>query len=884
MLWHEDFRRNLSNYGYNDAPSEQDLYTGDQQELFLSPEPEWLYTASTAAGERVVDFSDNHEKAKEIFLQVLEEMKAKQELRRVVWKRHPYYWRAKTSVGINLRPGLLNGRPEQPRPVCLNDDVVHGVAVGRTGSGKSVLLNNLLVTLMDEYAPWELSLYIVDMKKVEFGAFMSKGQEGVHIKACAATSEVRYVLSMLRQLERTMQMRQTFFTAVGYKKIAEFRRDNPTLVLPRILLVVDEFQQLLLNAVGKEQDEILRLITSITRLGRATGFHLLFASQEMAGTGMSSLLSNFKLRMALPCDAPVSSEILGNSAASELTRGYVYVNCAGGDESKNMKFQVPYVDKGKNGDGPEVKPENRYLQGHLQFVRHRADKAGFLSGHTQRYYQEDLQYDISVLEKTVLPRLKDSRRMQLGGKFLEAFALGNGVLYSDATVDLESICIEKGKSHNIFVAAPDGEDLAYLQKLFLDNLRTSPNLDPEVGSGIHLDLFPFDPVLTSLYDIPADSELRDSGITVQQHDEDELPEFICDLIMRRVLFKYLSAAQLPDAASFLSRASTEYALMLDNCQPFEQEKMNDLYEVKAVRLVARNFLTQMRELPDDDVDALSRWLSVRDVEPSDVDEKIGVDLYSVSAALEELQNMSFDAELDLDDLFTFVDSKEEPQIPAPIEKEPPKEEPQKTVEDMNPRAVKLAQHAVTQLKWMLEHYIRCVNGESIQRQFPLQVVMMSNVNLSSLLSASSMRRDIRVLQENLLPMGPTHQTLFIYFLSEADNYTLRPAFNYFFVCGNREKDYAFCRMNYTNKAPGSIVVDCRISSKNVERSFKKFRWTPAKPEAETLNLAGISNLYGDETTEKTMDSLYDDTDEHFVPAEQPAVKKKQESSNFFDFL
>ena len=93
-----------------------------------------------------------------------------------------------------------------------------------------------------------------------------------------------------------MNARQNFFALLGIQKITDFREEYGV-VLPRVLFVVDEFQQLFLEATNKESMEIHELIIAITKLGRATGFHLLFASQEMTGTTMgSTLFANFVIR------------------------------------------------------------------------------------------------------------------------------------------------------------------------------------------------------------------------------------------------------------------------------------------------------------------------------------------------------------------------------------------------------------------------------------------------------------------------------------------------------------------------------------------------------------------------------------------------------------
>lgn len=73
--------------------------------------------------------------------------------------------------------------------------------------------------------------------------------------------------------------RQNFFALIGQQKLSEVRKKYQ-IVLPRVLLIVDEFQQLFLEATPREATQITDLLTSITKLGRATGFHLMFASNN----------------------------------------------------------------------------------------------------------------------------------------------------------------------------------------------------------------------------------------------------------------------------------------------------------------------------------------------------------------------------------------------------------------------------------------------------------------------------------------------------------------------------------------------------------------------------------------------------------------------------
>lgn len=466
---------------FNDSLGRADVYDFTGEVITLSPEPITILKEFN-------DISDDKVSCDILFREKIKGFK-QLELNKIptIDGEHPI-WRAKTSGGINLRPGHLNDRRDNFQGIELCDDSVHGLIVGRTGSGKSVFINQLILSLITEYAPWELDIYLADFKKVELSRYMNDSDEGnnfnpftPHIKACAATSEIRYVISMIKYIVDCMNARQELFTRLGVTKLQEFR-NKYNVVLPRVIFIVDEFQQMFTEATSREHDEIQFLLNSITKLGRATGFHLIFASQEMGGTLSGNTLANFKVRMALPCDGDVSSNILGNPEAENLERGYVLINTESGNVLNNKKFRVPCIEVDKK-DSDESKDKTPFFS-YLDKIKNNAHGYDLdFKRDTQKFYREELQEKERLSKSGTgrpgylddLDKLTEHKVNYLDSSvdIFDAIVLGNTVMYNPIKNDKVAMYIERGNRKSVLVASPNKDDIARILKLLAENLIRS---------------------------------------------------------------------------------------------------------------------------------------------------------------------------------------------------------------------------------------------------------------------------------------------------------------------------------------------------------------------------------------------------------------------------
>lgn len=227
-------------------------------------------------------------------------------------------------------------------PVC--DLPPHTLIAGATGSGKSNLLHVLICNACARYSPDELNLYLLDFKDgVEFATYAAPTLP--HARLIATQADAFYAQTVLEHLDSEISRRNALFKKFSCKDYREFRKKNSTAKLPRIVLIIDEFQRLF-EADAKYVMELLKILT---KQGRSAGVHLIFATQTFKGIGdnnfagsFSQIKGQFGARLALRCSVDDSKDILGqnNEAATDLTLGFAILN-TGNDVKGNQKFAVP---------------------------------------------------------------------------------------------------------------------------------------------------------------------------------------------------------------------------------------------------------------------------------------------------------------------------------------------------------------------------------------------------------------------------------------------------------------------------------------------------------------------------------------------------------------
>lgn len=260
-------------------------------------------------------------------------------------------WTESSVDGLTVQLASAAGTPLS---ITFGDSMPHGLITGSSGSGKSNLIKLLIYGLGARYSPDEVELYLLDMKEgVTLAPMAPSAGSPValpHARVLGLQADQEFGLSMLAEVERIYRHRMKEMSP--YDNIKEYRKATPGARMPRIVLVIDEFQLLLEDDATRVGRDSAAKLLSLAKLVRAAGIHLIVATQEIGFSALTgirdSLLAQLKLRIALQNTARGSEMTLesGNAAAAELTvRGEIVVNEEFGQRAANRIGRMPYADE-----------------------------------------------------------------------------------------------------------------------------------------------------------------------------------------------------------------------------------------------------------------------------------------------------------------------------------------------------------------------------------------------------------------------------------------------------------------------------------------------------------------------------------------------------------
>ena len=188
----------------------------------------------------------------------------------------------------------------------------HLLVAGSTGSGKSVFVNTIISCLLIEKDPSELRLLLVDPKRVELTPY-----NGIPHLLTPVVVETDQVVSLLRGLIREMMERYRRMEEIGVRNIDSYNKKSPDR-MPYLVVAIDELADLMMTASVDVEQALCRL----AQLGRATGIHLVVATQRPSVDVLTGLIkANFPSRVSFALTSQVDSRTILDTAGAEKLLG-----------------------------------------------------------------------------------------------------------------------------------------------------------------------------------------------------------------------------------------------------------------------------------------------------------------------------------------------------------------------------------------------------------------------------------------------------------------------------------------------------------------------------------------------------------------------------------
>lgn len=211
----------------------------------------------------------------------------------------------------------------------------HVLIAGTTGSGKSVLINAIIATMLFRASPQEIKLILVDPKRVELSEF----NDIPHLLTPVIVESDK-ILSALKWAMQEMDRRYKLFKDAQVRNITGYNELSGFQALPYIVIVVDELQNLMEYAPVEVEDAIVR----IASMARATGLHLVVATQRPSVDVITGLIkANIPCRIAFNVSSMIDSRVILDQPGAEKLLGKGDMLYVPPDASKPMRIQGVYV-------------------------------------------------------------------------------------------------------------------------------------------------------------------------------------------------------------------------------------------------------------------------------------------------------------------------------------------------------------------------------------------------------------------------------------------------------------------------------------------------------------------------------------------------------------
>jgi len=211
----------------------------------------------------------------------------------------------------------------------------HVLIAGATGSGKSVLLNAWICAMLFRTKPEDLRLILVDPKRVELSLY-----NGIPHLASEVIIEANSIISALKWTVKEMEERYKAFAKVGARNIESYNSIEGLEKKPYIIFIIDELADLMIFAPNEAEE----LITRVAQMSRATGIHLVLATQRPSVDVITGLMkANIPTRVAFNVSSMIDSRVIIDMPGAEKLLGKGDMLYLPPDKAKPIRIQGPFI-------------------------------------------------------------------------------------------------------------------------------------------------------------------------------------------------------------------------------------------------------------------------------------------------------------------------------------------------------------------------------------------------------------------------------------------------------------------------------------------------------------------------------------------------------------
>jgi S-DNA-T family DNA segregation ATPase FtsK/SpoIIIE len=260
----------------------------------------------------------------------------------------------------------------------------HLLIAGTTGSGKSVCINTIILSLLFRHTPEKCKFILIDPKMLELSTY-----EGIPHLLCPVITEAKKAASVLGWVVKEMESRYRLMTKEGVRNIDGYNAKHK-LPMPYIVVVVDEMSDLMLVA-GKE---IENYIQKLSQMARAAGIHIIMATQRPSVDVITGTIkANFPTRISFQVTSKIDSRtILGEQGAEQLLgKGdMLYMSSA----NRIVRIHAPFVSDNeieKINNSLRIQAEPDYIDEILNFADEKEIGDSQSQGDKDELYQQALE-------------------------------------------------------------------------------------------------------------------------------------------------------------------------------------------------------------------------------------------------------------------------------------------------------------------------------------------------------------------------------------------------------------------------------------------------------------------------------------------------------------